>query len=1204
MIRALIVDDQPEARDLLRATLSGHGYEVVEARHGAEAIVLARQAPPDLVISDLLMPVMDGYALLRDWEADARLKSIPFIVHTTTYTDPQDEQLALDLGAAAFIRKPCEPDALLACLQEVLAKAQRGELPEPRTGGPEEPVVLREYCESMVRRLEARMQQLQQGHHLSSAIIASLPGIFYCIDRTGRFLRWNANFERVSGYSTEEFARLHPLNFFVGPEKELIRERIEQVFARGAAEAEAHLVAKDGTSTLHFFTGLRAMIEGQPQLVGMGVDISGRKQAEQTLRDLSVAVGTSGDIVFMTDKHGCFLSVNSQFTALYGFSAAEVVGRATPRVLKSGQHPQEFYAEAWRTLLAGEVVRGELVNRTQDGRLIEVDETITPFRDEQGNLAGFLAIQRDITARKQSEQRQATLYAVTRVLAESTAMTGTLQRVLQIIGQTLGWEVGEFWTVDEAAHVLRCHEIWVSPDGASSDFASASRDCTFTCGVGLPGRIWQSGRPTWIPDVATDDNFLRPELARQAGLQSAIGFPVQVRGRTVAVLDFLGCQPRPMDEELVHVFAVLQEHLGRFLEQERQEAALRLSELRFRTLFDNAPVGVAVIDPATTQIEEANEVAARQLGYSLEEFLNLKIADFEAAESPEDTRRHLEELQHTGRAEFTTRHRSKLGDLREVWVTTKLIELSGRQLCHSIFLDITERKRAAEELAASEKRFRALIENASDLISVVNQEGVIRFQGPSSRRLLGYPPEAMMGRSTTEWVHPEDQPRVVAALQRALTQPDEPIAVEYRFRHQDGDWRTLESMGRSVPHLAADGFVIVNSRDVTLHRRLEERLRQSQKMEAIGQLAGGVAHDFNNILTAIILQVQLTSTSDPLPEEAMAGLEEIQAAANRAAALTRQLLMFSRRQVMQLRDLDLNDVVTGLAKMLQRIIGEDIHLQLHLHPTPLLTHADPGMLDQVLLNLAVNARDAMPAGGRLRIETARHDAEEIPAGSLPETPQGRCVRLKVSDTGTGIPPEALPHIFEPFFTTKEPGKGTGLGLATVFGIVKQHRGWIEVLSEPGKGTEFQVYLPALDGAANSAVVEARPQPRGGTETILLAEDDDAVRSLTKATLERHGYRVLSVASGVEAIQVWPEHRDQVALLLTDLVMPGGVDGQQLARQLQEDNPNLKVVFTSGYSAEIAGRKLELRRGECFVQKPCPPDVLLEALRRCLDGARR
>jgi len=510
-----------------------------------------------------------------------------------------------------------------------------------------------------------------------------------------------------------------------------------------------------------------------------------------------------------------------------------------------------------------------------------------------------------------------------------------------------------------------------------------------------------------------------------------------------------------------------------------------------------------------------------------------------------------------------------------------------------------ERHRAREELQASEQRFRLLIENASDLITVVDELGVVRFQSPASQRVLGQPAEQLLGRNMLELVHPEDVRRFEAALRQILSQSTASVSVEYRFRHRDGAWRILNATGRCMPLASGQSQVVLNARDVTEQHQLEQQLQQAQKMEAIGQLAGGVAHDFNNILAAISLQSELSLSTPGLPTELVEGLQEICAAARRGGELTRQLLLFGRKQALQARAVDLGEIVTNMSKLLRRVIREDVQLQLHLHASPLVIHADPGMIEQVLMNLSLNARDAMPEGGCLRVETGEHyidiDAARMQLGAVP----GLYSCLSVADTGTGIPPEVLPHIFEPFFTTKELGKGTGLGLATVFGIVQQHHGWIKVQSEPGRGTRFEVYLPSSRDAVKPEIQESQPLSRGNGETILLVEDDPAVRLVTRATLVRHGYKVLEAFNGVEAMRIWKENLSTVMLLLTDMVMPGGIGGLQLAKLLQAEQPRLRVVYVSGYSAETAGRELELRPGDAFVQKPCTPTQLLAAIHRAL-----
>jgi two-component system, cell cycle sensor histidine kinase and response regulator CckA len=522
-------------------------------------------------------------------------------------------------------------------------------------------------------------------------------------------------------------------------------------------------------------------------------------------------------------------------------------------------------------------------------------------------------------------------------------------------------------------------------------------------------------------------------------------------------------------------------------------------------------------------------------------------------------------------------------------------------------LEISRREAAQRQTEAalrdSEERFRELAENIEEVFWMTDPgKNRMLYLSPGYERIWGRTVSAAIASPWTwlDAVHPDDRERVRDAVLR--DQPRGTYDLTYRILRPDGRERWIRD--RAFPIVDGDGVVqriVGTAMDVTEQRRLEEQFRQSQKMEAVGQLAGGVAHDFNNILAAIMMQVQLASMSEGLPEEVRQLHDDIRGSAERAANLTRQLLAFSRRQVLQPKDLDLNEVVTSITKLLQRTVGEDIQLQLHLFSAPLQVHADAGMLDQVLLNLFVNARDAMPDGGRIVVETSPVVLRE-PADRM-DLPAGRYVRLRVTDTGCGIAPEILPHLFEPFFTTKQPGKGTGLGLATVFGIVKQHKGGVSVDSTPGKGTTFDVLLPESQAKAEPQA-EVHLAPRGGTETILVVEDEAIIRMLIRAILERAGYRVLEAASGVEALKVWERNRDVVQLLFTDIVMPDGINGRALSARLRSEKPGLPVVFTSGYSAEIAGRDLDLEQGQTFLQKPASPAHLLEVVRKTIEGAVR
>jgi len=557
--------------------------------------------------------------------------------------------------------------------------------------------------------------------------------------------------------------------------------------------------------------------------------------------------------------------------------------------------------------------------------------------------------------------------------------------------------------------------------------------------------------------------------------------------------------------------------------------------------------------------------------------------------------------------EYEARMRHANGSYRWIHVVGRVLTVDDHGQATRLVgvrMDVTERKLAELRLRESEDRFRQLAENIQEVFWMTD---------PSRREFLYISPayEKLWGRSCAslyqapgDWlaaVHGEDRARVAEAI--ATKQASGDYDETYRILRPDGTVRWIHDRAYAVRDDSGQVLRLVGTaEDITEARQLEAQLRQSQRMEAVGQLAGGVAHDFNNILAAIMMQaglaIDLVGQSDGVTELLM----DIKTATERASNLTRQLLAFSRRQVLQTRVVNLNEVVTSVTKMLERILGEDVDLQLKLHPRPLLTRADAGMLDQVLMNLVVNARDAMPAGGRLTIETAERRLTGEPGSLLPEAPRGRYICVAVTDTGTGIEQRHLPLIFEPFYTTKDPSKGTGLGLATAFGIVKQHGGWLTVDSALGQGTTFQVLLPSTQDAESAAPEQPdRAVERRGSETILVVEDEAAVRHLTRRTLERAGYRVLEAADAVEALRMWEQHQGAIDLLMTDIVMPEGINGRELAERLHARKPALKVILTSGYSADIAGQELSLRAGHAFLQKPATPGLLLESVRRCLDG---
>jgi len=529
------------------------------------------------------------------------------------------------------------------------------------------------------------------------------------------------------------------------------------------------------------------------------------------------------------------------------------------------------------------------------------------------------------------------------------------------------------------------------------------------------------------------------------------------------------------------------------------------------------------------------------------------------------------------------------------------VDAVGRAMRYALAIGAREeQQRAAEQaLRTSEERFRALVENSWEVLLLLDQEGRITYTTPSAGRQFGWTPDSMIGQPLVDLLHPEDQRHVAQRLSSAASRPGEQMMTEARIRRSDGSYRSMDAIVVSRLHEPAVDGVVFNARDITEGRRLEEQLRQAQKMEAVGRLAGGVAHDFNNLLTAILGYCNL-ALDDMAPDDmSRRDLEEIKDAGERAATLTRQLLAFSRRQMLQPEAVDLNRLVRQTQKMLTRILGEDIELSVELAADLPLVNADPASVEQIIVSLAMNARDAMPEGGRLVLETAVVELDGSYVDSHATVLPGPYVMLAVSDTGEGMDAATRSRVFEPFFTTKAQGKGSGLGLATVYGIVKQSGGYIWVYSEPAHGTVFKVYLPIVSAPIATARELKEPEPPRASETILLVEDEEAVRALTGEVLRRQGYEVIEAEHGKQALELAQRLSAEIHLLLTDIVMPY-MNGRDLAEQISSLRPGTKVLFMSGYTDHAAVHR-ELSAGAPFLQKPFTPDALARKVRGLLDA---
>jgi two-component system, cell cycle sensor histidine kinase and response regulator CckA len=692
--------------------------------------------------------------------------------------------------------------------------------------------------------------------------------------------------------------------------------------------------------------------------------------------------------------------------------------------------------------------------------------------------ASVARLSRELTA---AQRGMELLQTITIAANQATSVEEAMQIALDEVASHTNWPLGHAYLqgADRAEEFVPL-DVWHDEEPERFEtFRAATQAVRLALNAGLPGRVFGSGKAAWVADISKESEFPRADLLIAAGLRSAFAFPLLIGPGVVGVLEFFSPSPEPPDLRLSKTMLHLGAQLGRVVERQQAQDALRHSEIYFRRLT----------------------------------------------------------------------------------------------------------------------------ESSLDLITILGPDGIIRYESSSIEQTLGYKPSEYTGKSAFSFVHPEDLPRVSAAFMEALARKGNTPLLSFRFRHRDGSYRVLEGVGNNLLADPAVSAIVFNSRDITERKRLEEQFLQAQKVQAIGQLAAGVAHDFNNILTAILgysdMLLMLLKPNDPQQAHA-AGIKQ---AAVRAAALTRQLLAFGRKQMLQPVALDLNNSIAEMDKMLRRLLGADVSLVTLPQKSLGTVKADPGQIEQVILNLAVNARDAMPRGGKLTLETDNVTLDEEYARQRTEVQAGEYVMLAVSDNGSGMTPEVKARLFEPFFTTKEPGKGTGLGLATCFGIVKQSGGHIAVYSELGQGTTFKVYLPRVKdiAAATASEASATDELPRGIETILLVDDEPMVRELGASMLGKLGYTVLTAGNGRQAMNLMLASPNRtINLLVTDVIMPE-MGGRDLADYLRSVSPGTRVIFSSGYTEDVASLQGATGGMVTFLPKPYTVSILARKVRAVLDS---
>jgi PAS domain S-box-containing protein len=1163
-LQILHLEDDPDFAELVRSLLAQDGMDAEVKCVGDRAAFRAAldTGAFDVIISDYHLPSFSGLDAL----AMVRKKDpfIPFILVSGTIGE-QAAIESLKAGSTDYLLKQ-NPDRLPTAVRRAVQETEER------------------------ARLRAAETELVRREKYFRTLTENSLDVLCILGRDGNLLYASPSIERALGYQPEElrgqnfFARVHPDDL----------PRVQEAFQFALAHPERTVQIqfrhqnKNGEWRHLELVGQNRLSD--PEIGGLVADcrdVTDRWRAEEGLRNSEKQYrllfhGNPNPMWVFDLETQAFLEVNEAAIQHYGYSREEFLTKALADI-----RPPE--KDGPPKTVALDIPDRNVIwrQRRKDGSLIDVEVVWSPI--VFGERFAALTMASDVTERLRVEHRNS-------------------------VFSKLGHRLSSASTNSEAARIIcEAADALFRWDDFALDLYFADRDEVFSL-LTITTVEGQRVEIPSSPQPKTANALVQRVIKKGAELLSSFETknfsavtmlaPIRKGEHVIGVLLIQNHTPGAYTNRDLEMLQTLADQCSGALERVRAEQDLRESRQRFRDLFENSPDAIFVEDMDGTVLD-VNFAACVLHGLTREQMIGKNaLNDLIPPARRENARRDFQNLANGKLSWVEGESLTADGNIVPVEVRAGRVEYNGKPALLLHVRDITERRAAATAVQSSEMLFRSVWENSVDGMCLTDENGVIIAVNRAYCKLFGLEAEQLEGKPFTIVYAESEKPQAMLEAHRdhfRARAVDRKI--QRQFNLHSGQVTALEITDSFIELHGHPLLLFSLFRDVTTQRRLEEQLRQSQKMEAIGQLAGGVAHDFNNILTVIHGHAALLESSQ-LVESELRSAQQITQAAERAAGLTRQLLTFSRRQLIQPKKLDMNKIVGNMTDLLGRLLGEDVSLQLNYCPSPAMVEADAGMMEQVLLNLAVNARDAMPKGGRLGVCISLVEVNEAHVQHHPEARVGHFVCVSKSDTGSGIPPENLQRIFEPFFTTKEVGKGTGLGLATVYGIVKQHQGWIEVESTVGKGTTFRIYIPY---AGSEHVESEKPMTqitiRGGSETVLLVEDEKPVRDLVSRVLQKYGYKILHAGNGIEALQVWNQHKDEIALLFTDLVMPDNMNGRELAEKLWVERPGLKVIFTSGYSADIVGKDFKLEPELNYLQKPYQPQTLALTVRRCLDGTR-
>jgi two-component system, cell cycle sensor histidine kinase and response regulator CckA len=1039
------------------------------------------------------------------------------------------------------------------------------------------------YIMSDITERKRTEEALRRSEEKYRTIIENMQEAFYELDLAGHFTFVNDALCKHLGYTKEELMGTRARQY----QDETTTKKMHQIFTelyrtgKPVRALESEYVRKDGTKGAYELSAsLIRDAHGKPiGFRGVSRNITERKQAEEALRGSEERYRTILESIeeayFEDDLAGNFTFANDVLCRLLGYARDELIGMNYVQYTdeENATKLRELYSELYKT---GKPVKAfDLEATKKDGTKAIYETSVSLMRDAEGKPIGFRGVSRDVTERKKMEA----------ALREREDRYRTLLETM---------EEG-YYQVDLAGDLTFFNDSFRKMHGFSIEKMLGMNNREYMAEetarrvYKIFNEVYKTGQPVRLVEW----EIIRGD-GKKAVMEASVYLIKNAQGERIGF--------RGIERDIT--------------ERKRTEELLHQSEEKFRNILENIQDSYFEVDLAGN-LTFMNDVTCRHLGYTKEELIGMNNRQFTDEKMAEELYQIFNRIYRTGlpgkpfEAEYIRKDGTKL--IAEMWPSL-IRDFGGKPIgFRSISRDITERKQAEEALRHSEERYRTIIESLQDGYFENDLAGNFTFANDVIGRHLGYTKEELIGLNYRQYTDEENREKLLQQYSE-LYRTGVPIKIlEVGYLRKDGGKVFAEISTSLIKNSEGKpiGFRGI-SRDTTGRKQaeeeklsLQEQLRQSQKMEAIGQLAGGVAHDFNNLLTVIKGYSQLSlldlKENDPL----RGNIQEIEKATQRATDLTRQLLAFSRRQILDSKVVDLNALLKDLEKMLRRIIGEDIELVALLSEDLGRVKIDPSQIEQVIFNLAVNARDAMPSGGKLTIETANVELDEVYAHAHVGVIPGRYVNLSVSDTGVGMSQEVKERVFEPFFTTKGKGKGTGLGLSMVYGIVKQSNGNIWVYSEPGHGTTFKINLPRIEEELDALRQRDETDfiPRG-SETVLLVEDDELVRDLANRLLKQQGYKVLVAVNGEEALRVAREHDGQkIHLLLTDIVMPQ-MGGKELADKLKILRPDVKVLYTSGYAGDAIVHHGVLDPGTHFLQKPFSLKTLSHKVRELLDDKSR